>query len=191
MLRLLTLGGLTLRREGLPLPGVTPQALAILTRIAVAGDRGISRQKVAGCFWAERDERHARHSLSQALYELRLAAGGATLVVGRDVLRVDPAVVSCDARDFEAALVAGHLELASTLHAGPFLDGIYLTGADEFERWSETQRRRLVQELARGLRAASSSAIDTCDHGTAIRWLHRLADLDPLDFATALDLVRV
>lgn len=191
MLRLLTLGGFALARDGIPVPGVTSHALAVLIRVAAAGDRGISRQKLTGCFWPERDERHARHSLSQALYELRLAVRGETLVVGRDVLRLSSACVSCDMLDLERALHDGDLELASTLHAGPFLDGIYLTGADEFERWSETQRRRLVQELARALRAASSSAIDAGDHPTAIRWLHRLADLDPLDFATALDLVRV
>lgn len=191
MLRLLTLGGFALTRDGAPVLGITSQALAVLIRVAAAGDRGVSRQKLTGCFWPERDERHARHSLSQSLYELRLAVRGESLVVGRDVLRIDPAGVSCDMLDFERALHEGDLELASTLHAGPFLDGMYLTGAGEFERWSETHRRRLVQALASGLRAASSAALATGELVSAARWLHRRADLDPLDFATALDLVRV
>lgn len=189
MLRLLTLGGLAMTRDGDPCPALSLHGLALLTRIAASGVRGISRQKLAGSFWPERDERHARHCLSQALYELRRALDVESIVVGREILRLDDASVSGDLMELEAALESRDWERVSALYTGPFLDGIYVPGADEFDRWSDAARTRLADAVLRGFREAAAAAAARGDR-SATGWLERAWDLDPLHLPTTLSLVR-
>jgi hypothetical protein len=84
VLRLHTFGGLSLTRDGHAVFEASTRlhGLASLARIAAAGDRGVSRDKLLGCFWPERDERHARHALSQMLYDLRRAVGDGDFLRG-------------------------------------------------------------------------------------------------------------
>ncbi|HKH94377.1 MAG TPA: hypothetical protein VKA54_21405, partial [Gemmatimonadaceae bacterium] len=104
MLRLLTLGGLALESDGaLVERTVRPQNLALLARLAVGGRPGVSREKLVGCFWPDRDERDAHHSLSQALYRLRVELGMGSLVSGTRILRLDPRHISADVTEFDEA----------------------------------------------------------------------------------------
>src|SRR5215207_4406142 len=130
MLRLLTLGGLALESDG-ALAGaqLRPQGLALLARIAVAGRHGVSREKLVGCFWPDKDERSALHSLSQALYRLRGELRTGPLVAGTRFLRLDPRLVSADVADFEEAHRAHDAARMVGLYAGSFLDGGFFTGA--------------------------------------------------------------
>jgi DNA-binding SARP family transcriptional activator len=50
--------------------------LALLALLAGAGGRPLTRDKLIGLLWPERDDERARHLLSQSLYVLRGAAGG-------------------------------------------------------------------------------------------------------------------
>src|SRR6185436_4924946 len=69
VLRLVTFGGLGIESENAsPPPGVRHARLALLAVLAAAGDRGVSRDRVAALFWPESDDTRARHSLRQSLY---------------------------------------------------------------------------------------------------------------------------
>ena len=109
MLRILTLGGLTVESSERPtqVPQARLQGLGLLARLAVAGERGVSRDKLVGCFWPEKDERSALHSLSQALHRLRADLGSDGILVGTRILRLDPKEVSSDVGDLEEATRAG------------------------------------------------------------------------------------
>ena len=63
MLRILTLGGLSIEAPTDRPHGVQTrlQGLGLLARLAVAGERGLSREKLIGCFWPEKEERQALH----------------------------------------------------------------------------------------------------------------------------------
>ena len=127
-----TFGGLSIEAgngEG-PAPAVSPRRLALLVIVGAAGTRGITREKVVGILWPERDEEQARHTLSQTLYLLRREAGE-TWIEGGGQLRLAGSV-TCDVAQLQDALAAGQLERAAALYAGPFLDGFYLAGAPEF-----------------------------------------------------------
>jgi DNA-binding SARP family transcriptional activator len=51
---------------GLP----TKKTLALLTYLALSPGRGHSREKLMALFWGDATERHARHTLRQALFAL-------------------------------------------------------------------------------------------------------------------------
>src|SRR5688572_11198426 len=107
-LRLETLGGLHLKRDGAPLEGAAGQrrSLALLVVIAAGRDRGVSRDTLAAMLWAESDEERARRALAQALYRIRQELG-ADVVTGTDRLRLGLDRISVDVLEFDAALERG------------------------------------------------------------------------------------
>src|SRR5437763_1773773 len=169
MLRVLTFGGLALDGGGgsSRLSVVRPQGLALVARLAVAGARGVSREKLVGCFWPEKDEHSALHSLSQAMHRLRTELGVDGAIAGTHVLRLDPECLASDVGDFEEARRARDERRMIELYAGPFLDGFFLTGAAGFDRWVEEERRRLAELHSDALRTLAARAVSNGDHGDA------------------------
>ncbi|HEX3274176.1 MAG TPA: protein kinase [Gemmatimonadales bacterium] len=189
MLRLETFGGLTLLDSGGQPVVSQRRRLALLALLAVAGSRGVGREKLVACLWPESPEDQARHALEQLVYSLRrqLPAG---VLAGTDPIRIDPGLLSTDVGDFTARLAEGDAEAAAALYRGPFLDGFFLTGAPEFERWAERERDRLAGEHARALRALAKQAEGRGQDTAEIDIRRRLAAADPLDERAAADLIR-
>ena len=185
-MRLKTIGGLWIEGEN-PL-SLGPRPLALLAVAAAAGKKGISRDKVIGILWAETGEEQARHTLSQTLYSLRRDAG-CDLIVGTNQLRLDPGL-SSDIGELQAAVSAGELETVAVLYTGKFLEGFYLPGAPEFERWVEEERTNLHREALRALERLAKHADEAGIHPEAVRWWHRLAELDPLSARYTAGLMR-
>src|SRR4249920_2331807 len=71
MFRLATLGGLSLGNSEAADVAIPRRRLALLALLAVAGDRGLSRDKLVAYFWPDSSAEYARHSLEQLLYSLR------------------------------------------------------------------------------------------------------------------------
>lgn len=169
MLRLRTLGGMSLTQDGELLTGAAQQRrrVALLAALAIAGDRGMSRDRLLALLWPERDTASGRQALSQALYALRRATGTEELVlgIGTEDLRLNPDAISADVTDFEAALANGTLDEAAALYAGPFLDGIYVGGDDgAFDRWVDDHRMRLGTLAERAFETLATSAQGRGDH---------------------------
>jgi DNA-binding SARP family transcriptional activator/TolB-like protein len=177
-----TFGGLSLENGGRPHLGAAAQRgrLAILAVLAVAGSRGISRDKLLALFWPESDEERARGSLKQALYALRRDVGERELTLGTTDLRLNPDVISSDVGEFEAALQRGDQSGAIGLYAGPFLDSVLLKGLADFEEWSDYTRVRLQQAFRNALESLASEASARGDHVVASRWWQRCAAEDRL-----------
>src|SRR5436190_12858465 len=116
--------------------------LSLLAVLATAGPTGFSRDKLLLHLWPESDEERARHALKQAVYSLRRELGTDEVIVGTASLSLNPSIISSDARDFEAAIVAGDNAAAAAMYNGPFLDGVLLKDSVEFERWSGEHRVR-------------------------------------------------
>ena len=192
MLRLQTFGSAFLTGPtGEPIAGAAPQrrTLALLAALAVAGEGGSSRDKLVGLLWPEVDAERARHSLTQALYTARKAVQIDDLfVVGADI-RLNEARITSDVREFEAALAAGNLQRAVELYRGPFLDGFFVSGSPEFERWSSAQRERLAGRAADALERLATSAEGSGDYRSAIEWRKRFCTLFPYDSGAALKLM--
>jgi len=176
-LRLRTFGGLWMEGAAAPL-ALGPRPLALLAMVAAAGRKGISRDRVIGILWSETEEEQARHTLSQTLYSLRRETGS-DLVQGTTPLRLDSALTS-DVGELEDAIAKGELEGVADLYAGRFLDGFYLPGAPEFERWVEEERARLHRAAVGALERLAAKADAAGSHADAVRLWQRLAELDPL-----------
>ena len=188
MLRLETLGGLILTDgDGNHL---VPQRrrLALLALLAGAGERGMTRDKLVGVLWPESASENARHALEQLLYAVRREMP--PVILGTDPLRLDPAAVTSDIQQFSRRLAEGDLGSAVALYQGPFLDGFFLQGAPEFERWAERERSRLEAEYARALRLLADQAEAGGRQTAEIDYRRQLAVTDPLGERAATELVR-
>jgi serine/threonine-protein kinase len=192
MLRLHTLGGLTLSRGSENLTGALTQRrrLAILALLAVAGESGMSRDKLLAYLWPESDAERARHVLNQLLYAQRRQAGSPSLFAGQKTLRLDPAVIRTDVAEFGRALAAGDLAAAAELYHGPFLDGFHLKDAPEFDRWADEQRARLARQVLAACTTLADNAAASGDARRAAEWWRRASALDPYDGSTAVGLIR-
>jgi DNA-binding SARP family transcriptional activator/TolB-like protein len=192
VLRLKTFGGLSLQRDSSPVEGAGAQRrrLALLALLAAAGERGLSREKILGLLWPESDLERGRKSLAQAVYALRKEFGAEEVITGTTELRLGWDGFTTDLADFRQAFSRGEYEAAASLYAGPFLDGVYLDEAPEFDRWAETERRVLAHDYAEALERLARAADKAGDLRGAVAWWRKLANADPLNGKVALGLMR-
>ena len=191
MLRLHTFGACFLARDGVRLDALSGQrkGLALLALLAVAGERGTSREALLAHLWPESDEERARTSLKQLVHSLRQQLRAPELVFGAADLRLSPAHLTSDVAEFRDAVQRGDHARAVGLHVGPFLDGFHLRGADGFERWAAAERAALAVSFARALEALAEGAGARGDVRAAVEWWRRLANAEPLSARGAVGLM--
>ncbi|HEY9015673.1 MAG TPA: BTAD domain-containing putative transcriptional regulator, partial [Gemmatimonadales bacterium] len=192
MLRLRTLGGLTIEDENGPLAGAIARkrSLALLALVGLGSEQGVSRDRVLAYLWPESDSERARNSLKQTLFQLRQDLHQDVFARAPGVLRLDPDAISVDACDFQAAIDRNNPTTAVTVYRGPFLDGFYLPGLSEFEHWVESERARLAQRYADALEKLASTAAEMGDLSGAVGWWRKLAAHDPMSARYATGLMR-
>ena len=191
MLRLKTFGGVSLERDGIPLEGRVTQRrrLALLAYLAAAGENSTNREKLIVLLWPERDDEHGRHSLSQAVYAVRQELGAEVLLGGIDEIRLNHGVLTSDVAEFIRAVGRGDGATAAELYRGPFLDGFYVDGTPEFERWTAEERDRLAAQCGGVLEQLAIDATRRGELAAALNWWRRRAGLSPLDARVTLRLM--
>jgi DNA-binding SARP family transcriptional activator len=151
-LRLSLLGAAEAAVDGRPIVFRTKKALALLAYLAV--DPGPHpRERLADLLWPDADVVDARASLRTALNYMRQALGplaGALIRATRESLGVTPgAPIDLDVHALAHAQqlarcsrdTAGHqIEAAVDRIHGPFLAGMLVPDAPDFEAWIESQR---------------------------------------------------
>ena len=164
--------------------------LALLALVATAPDASISRDRLLGLLWPDRDERTARHLLADSLYVLRQALGDEAIIATAESVRLS-ARLHTDVTEFNQALSGERWADALALYRGDFLDGFFVRNAADFDQWALTERTRL-RDLAR--RAASALARELENAGrlddAATAAEHALT-LAPVDESVFRDLVRL
>jgi DNA-binding SARP family transcriptional activator len=192
MLCLRTFGGLGIERGGQPLSSHGPRRrlLALLALIAGHDAPGISRDKLLAYLWPDKETRHARNSLKQALYSLRQSPGIPLVTCAGGALRLDRRFIQVDLWQFETALEQADEQAAVELYRGPYLDGFYVSGLFEFERWVEAERQRLRHHYADALRVLAERAEWSGNQAGAVEWWRRLTAAEPLCSTAALGLMR-
>lgn len=158
------------------------------------------RETLATLLWPEKPEQRARRNLSQALYNLRQVIDpleGYIAVTSRTVQFLPGETFEVDLLRFEQHLhtVSQHphpqeilcdgcrrcLQEAADLYRGPFLEGLYVAGSTVFEEWLRHKRDLLQDKLIEMLRLLARSSEMLGDYSTALRYLHRMQEIDPLD----------
>ncbi len=155
--------------------------LAILSILAAAGERGVTRDKLLALLWADGDPEKSRHALTQSLYHIRKVLGVDRLFLGTADVRLDFSEISADVCDFQHAITEGKADEAIGLYEGPFLDGFYVNGDAEFEFWVSTQRSKFAQQYGDGLETLARQASERGDRPAEVTWRLRLADHNPLN----------
>jgi len=192
MVGLRTFGGFDVDLDG-PLGRAAclrPRIKALLALLIGYGPRGLSRDKTLAYLWPESDTDHARNSLKQALFSLRHAFSDPIVLWSSGFLRLNPQLVEVDVWSFESALEKGQAHTAVSLYRGPFLDGFYVSGLAEFERWSELERERLAAAYRGALKTLAVRAEAEADWPAAIAWWRRLTQCDPYSTPAALGLMK-
>src|SRR2546422_176635 len=95
--------------------------LALLVYLARSPRKSRTREHLVGLLWSDRDEKQARHSLSEALRVLRRGVGGGGVEGGGG--------------EGGPAGGRGGGDAAAVLGGGEFLEGLPLRGAKKFEGW--------------------------------------------------------
>jgi DNA-binding SARP family transcriptional activator/tetratricopeptide (TPR) repeat protein len=181
--RLITLGRLTLVGAGGEEDASLArrrQKLAILAMLAMAR-RPLARDSLLEMFWGEQDETRARHSLSNALSELRRTLGqGSITTRDTEVALTADAPIDVDALDLADAMEAGDAARAVDTYGGPFLDGVHIEDSPGFDQWVFRERRRIetlfLEACARQCATLARVRRWPECHVVAARWL----DTEPL-----------
>lgn len=186
MIELRTLGSLDLRgADGFELRPVLqqPKRLALLAYLAVAHPpRFYRRDTLLAMFWPELDGEHARAALRRALYFLRRSLGdGVILGRGDEEVGLSAQELSCDAALFQCAIAEERPVDALALYRGALLEGVYVSGAPEFERWLEETRASLHAQAAAAAWTVADRAEDRGDARAAVEAARRAAALAPYD----------
>ncbi len=165
-----------------------PKRLALLAFLVIdPPPRFHSRDALLLRFWPEKDESHARGSLSQALAFLRRHLGD-ELVQTRGIndVGVNHALISCDVLQFEGFVEEGRHERALAKYQGDLLSAFHVDGDHEFDEWVSVQRARLRDRAVRCAKAVSRAAEQAGDRSLAVVSARHALLLAPLDESAAV-----
>ncbi|MBL8981133.1 MAG: hypothetical protein JNL26_03060 [Gemmatimonadetes bacterium] len=140
--------------------------------------------------WPEADSDSARRNLNEAVYVIRKEHGEG-LIDGRgDELALDATRLTCDLWEFDAAFLDQRWDACLAAYGGPFLDGVHISDAPEFERWCDEQRAACADRFARACIARGDSLTSQGDHRGAIDVWRRFVAQDALSGTAVLRLAR-
>lgn len=143
MVHLRTLGGVAISNtDGNPVTLRSKKHLGLLILLVCNERRVYSRSRLCEFFWKSHEEK-ARHSLSQAIYDITQRVGPIIRRGPAEDISVNPGRISCDVSSFEAAVQDGRLGEAVRVYQGPFADNLIGVGTEEFEIWLDAERTRL------------------------------------------------
>jgi len=191
--RLLLLGPVSLTgpQESAMRRASQQRRIALLAVVAASPGGAVSRDRLLGLLWPDRDEPTARHLLADSLYVLRRTLGDDSIVAAGETVQLSPEHMSADIVEFHRALAEERWADALALYRGDFLDGFFVRNAADFDQWALAERDRL-QGLAR--RAASSLATSLERTGRivdAAMAAERALELAPHDETVFRDLIRL
>ena len=185
-------GSPTLAAEAGPLTGraVQRHRIGLLALLALAPGRRMSRDKLLGYLWPERDTENARNLLKVATYVLRTELGDNALLSDNDDVRLNEEIVQTDVGLFEVAIKQADFLRATELYQGPFLDGFFLSDAPEFDQWADLQRARLAGDFSKALESLAIAAEGSGQLAEAAEWWRRRAAQNPHDSRIAVRLIQ-
>jgi DNA-binding SARP family transcriptional activator len=192
MARLALLGTATLHAGDALLTGSAVQRhrLALLALLALAPRHVASRERLVAMLWPDSPPDRGRHLLSVALHVLRRELGTGAIVGAGDAIMLQTAALHVDVIAFESAIAHGNLARAARLYRGPLLDGFFLRGAPDFERWQDDERARLERMCVAALETLALEADGAGDGRAALHWWRRAAVLDPCSGPIAIGAMR-
>ena len=152
--------------------------VALLVYLARSPRRSRTREHLTGLLWSDRDERQARHSLSEALRVLRRALGDERLLADVDQVRLAPDAVTLDCDRFAELCERRDWTTAAALVDGEFLEGLAIPEATDFENWLAAERAQWRAQALEALVQGVAAALARGDAAEAARVGLRAVALD-------------
>lgn len=135
------------------------KAAALLGYLALSSDPQ-PRERVVGLLWGESSEDAARKNLRNTLWAIRKDLGAETVVTSGERLSLQPDL-AVDVRLLRSAGPPADPRFLLALYTGPFLDGLALAEAPDFELWLISARARLAEtflsQVTEGIAALNRS----------------------------------
>jgi len=183
-LSLTTFGGLRFflgdnREVRLP----TRKTAALVAYLGMHAGRRFSREALSGLFWTDKTDSQARHSLSQALSDIRKTFGEGLVHTDGQAAWMDPKRINIDACELPRLVserTLSSLERAAALYQGEFLEFAEL-GQEGFDDWLMSERERLRQVAQRGLATALTLRTSDVDAERRLGIARAILALDPFD----------
>src|SRR5207302_1862515 len=150
--------------------------VALLVYLARSPRRRRTREHLVGLLWSDRDEKQARHSLSEALRVFRRALGDDQVQADVDQIGLGADGVTLDCDRFAELYARGDWPGAAALVEGDFLEGLSIPDASQFEDWlgGERVRRRAWAAGCSGRRGPRGRARCCADGApSSRRWRRR------------------
>ncbi len=196
------LGPLNVSLGGTPITALeSVKVRALLAYLAVESSQAHSRQALVGLLWPDYTEESARHSLRQALFNLRSALGDPAadppfLRINRDQIQFNrESDYELDLERFnhyfftsadnlplcteDCAVHASNLEEMVRLYRGEFLHHLMVVDSSEFEDWLLVQRECLHQRVLTAHAYLANYYELHADFNNARRHASRQLELDP------------
>src|SRR5690606_29859619 len=142
LMRLTPLGHLELHDGDVPYLARRRKELVLLAVLSRHAPLAVGRERLVELLWEGRDPARARHSLRQALTDLRRVLGKALVVTAEEVA-LAPGAVELDAGAFVTACVRHDWDTAVSLWRGTFLDGAEDVGGAALAEWLGTASSEL------------------------------------------------
>jgi DNA-binding SARP family transcriptional activator len=185
-LRVYVLGPSWIEWQGQPLSVHRRQARALLYCLATKM-KPVPRDQICFGFWPDEFDAKSHRNLSHLLSHLREALPDPSVLRSlNDTLELDPQRVWCDAAAFREACSdlnfgnSQQLEQAIRLYRGPFLSGMSLPNAPEFELWVSEQRSACERVLLDALKVLISAETAQPDYGRAIQHARLYLNIDEM-----------
>lgn len=159
-------GGIHVQVDGKNITLAYDKVRALLAYLSIENDKPQRRETLIGLLWPEQPEKEARHSLSQALLKLRQAIDrdNSVILADRNTVQLNPTadielntavftthLHQCQTHSHAQAELCescmGLRETAVSLYKGPFLAGLSLPDAPQFEQWQTQQREQYHRQM--------------------------------------------
>jgi len=185
------LGSLSLHSDTEPTPVAARQKrpAGLLAVLGLAGQQGLSRERIEAYLWPNSSRARARHALDQVVYAVRQALGTDCVLSEGGSLRLNPDVLCVDIWELEDAMREGRWAAAVDLHKGPLLDGFHFADSQELESWIDTERAHLLRQYQIAVERLAIRAAEAGDYSASVTWWRRLATSDPLSAGRAKELM--
>ena len=193
--RVLLMGQGRLELDGQPLTRLMASKHQALVFYLAATGEPAPRSRLAALLWGDNDEAAARANLRVALTRVRRWLPDVLDIDNRQVAFAADATVSVDWRDLTRALQddapLASREAAARAWRGPLLDGLDVTGSDEFEHWLAQMRQRAQHDAIslRRMLLQSHEADGALD--VAIGHARGLLEIDETDEPAHMALMRL
>jgi DNA-binding SARP family transcriptional activator/tetratricopeptide (TPR) repeat protein/TolB-like protein len=163
--------------------------LVLLVYLARQSPGTVTREALAALLWGDGDEARSRHSLRQALFELKRALGPVLETDQRGIGLRDGHVL-LDATALADDLAAGRLSEAVGWWRGEFLEGLEDLGGPGYRQWLEEEREGLRRQVVWALERLTSAAERAQAWREMSSWAYRWTLLEPLEEAPHRKLIR-